>query len=319
MEIETNTQEELKKLDDKIQDAKDNYGDVEVRDAIVDKANYYNKIGDKKNALVTYQKGLDISIGVSKKLELTFTLLHIYVELRDLPKIKDFIQRSKKLLEEGGDWERKNKLKVYEGIYNMMIRDFKASALLFLDSIPTFNCPELISFNELTFYTILTSLISLDRSEIRKKVIQSPDILAVLRDMPELKKFLESFYKCDYKGFFESFLPIISMVDKDPFLKVHKKYFMREMRVVVYAQFLESYKTVTLENMAQAFGISVGFIDKELSEFIAAKKLNCKIDKISGIVESEKIDKRNTLYQTAVKQGDFLLNKLQKLSRIIDI
>ena len=52
------------------------------------------------------------------------------------------------------------------------------------------------------------------------------------------------------------------MIEKDQFLKIHRKYFVREMRIVVYSQFLESYKTVTLENMAQAFGVSITFIDK---------------------------------------------------------
>ena len=112
MEQEFNLQDELKILDDKIQDARDNFGDVEVRDAIVEKANFYNKIGDKKTAIETYKKALDISIGVSKKLELVFILLHIYLELRDLEKIKLHIDKSKALLEEGGDWERRNKLKV---------------------------------------------------------------------------------------------------------------------------------------------------------------------------------------------------------------
>lgn len=68
------------------------------------------------------------------------------------------------------------------------------------------------------------------------------------------------------------------------------------MRVVIYSQFLESYKTVTLESMANAFGVSVSFIDRELSELISSKRLNCKIDKVSGIVESERADKRNLLY-----------------------
>jgi len=88
------------------------------------------------------------------------------------------------------------------------------------------------------------------------------------------------------------------------------------MRLVIYSQFLESYKTVTLQNMATAFGVSPDFIDKylaiflnkfsylqrEISTFIAARRLNCKIDKVSGLIESTKVDKRNNLYQTAVKQ-----------------
>lgn len=37
---------------------------------------------------------------------------------------------------------------------------------------------------------------------------------------------------------------------------------MRELRVLVYAQFLESYKSVRLASMAQAFGVSIDFLDK---------------------------------------------------------
>jgi len=37
---------------------------------------------------------------------------------------------------------------------------------------------------------------------------------------------------------------------------------IRELRVLVYAQFLESYKSVRLQSMAQAFGVSVDFLDK---------------------------------------------------------
>lgn len=38
MDIELDKNTELKKLDDKIKDAEENLGDVEVRDAILDKA-----------------------------------------------------------------------------------------------------------------------------------------------------------------------------------------------------------------------------------------------------------------------------------------
>ena len=48
----------------------------------------------------------------------------------------------------------------------------------------------------------------------------------------------------------------------DGYLGVHKKFFIKEMRIVAYSQFLESYKTVTIKSMAQAFGVSAEFIDK---------------------------------------------------------
>ncbi|CAL5380836.1 unnamed protein product [Camellia sinensis] len=95
--------------------------------------------------------------------------------------------------------------------------------------------------------------------------------------------------------------------------------YMREVRTVVYSQFLESCKSVTIEAMAKAFGVTVEFIDLEMSRFIAAGKLHCKIDKVAGVLETNRPDAKNALYQATIKQGDFLLNQIQKLSRVIDL
>ena len=51
---------------------------------------------------------------------------------------KQQIDKAKKLCDEGGDWERKNRLKVYEALFLMVTRDFKKAGELFLDSTATF-------------------------------------------------------------------------------------------------------------------------------------------------------------------------------------
>lgn len=76
------------------------------------------------------------------------------------------------LFEEGGDWERKNRLKVYEGLFCMSTRNFKKAADLFLDSISTFTTYELFPYDIFIFYTVLTSIISLDRVSLKQKVLQ---------------------------------------------------------------------------------------------------------------------------------------------------
>lgn len=68
-----------------------------------------------------------------------------------------------------------------------MIRDFKKSSELFLDCISTFASPEVISYNDLVYYTVLTSLISISRSNIKKKIVHSPEILTAIREIPKLK------------------------------------------------------------------------------------------------------------------------------------
>ena len=92
------------------------------------------------------------------------------------------------------------------------------------------------------------------------------------------------------------------------------------MRLVAYKQFLESYKSVTIKSMAYNFGVSIEFIDKELSAFIAAGKLACVIDKVEGVIESTRGDKRvEAQYQKMIKKGDGLLNRMQKLGRALDV
>ncbi len=58
---------------------------------------------------------------------------------------------------------------------------------------------------------------------------------------------------------------------------------------------------------------------QELAEFIVAGRLGAKIDKVAGVVESKRPDARNAAYQDVIRKGDLLLNRIQKLSRIIDI
>lgn len=114
-------------------------------------------------------------------------------------------------------------------------------------------------------------------------------------------------------------------------LAPHAGFYCKEMRVLAYAQvffdfsknlisqMLESYKSVQLDTMAHAFGVTAEFLDNEISRFIASGRLHCKIDKVAGIIETTRPDSKNAQYQATIKQGDSLLNRVQKLSRIINL
>jgi len=71
--------------------------------------------------------------------------------------------------------------------------------------------------------------------------------------------------------------------------------------------------------MSRAFGVTEEFLDRELSRFIASNRLHAKIDKVDGIVETTRPDSKNAQYQEMLKCGDTLLNRVSKLSRIINL
>ncbi|XP_075659745.1 26S proteasome non-ATPase regulatory subunit 6 homolog isoform X2 [Castanea sativa] len=151
------------------------------------------------------------------------------------------------------------------------------------------------------------------------RVVDAPEILTIIEKISYLSEFLNSLYECQYKSFFVAFAGLTEQIKLNRYLHPHFRYYMREVRTVVYSQFLESYKSVTIEAIAKAFGVTVEFNDLELSHFIAAGKLHCKIDKVAGVLETNRPDAKNALYQATIKQGDFLLNWIQKLSRVIDL
>lgn len=128
------------------------------------------------------------------------------------------------------------------------------------------------------------------------------------------------------------------------------------MRILAYTQLLESYRSLTLESLARAFGVSVEFIDRyvsvplshlslspvshsppilshlfllldihhankptnsELSRFISTSRLHARIDRVNGIVETTRPSLKTMQYEVVVKQGDVLLNEVQRLSKVL--
>jgi len=318
-QMKAKNEEELVKLEEKITDSKENLGDIEVRDALWAKAEFYNRIGDKDNAIEAYKVAFEKTVGVGGKLDNILTIIRIAFFFDDKELAKKEIDRAKLELAKGGDWERRNKLKVYEGIYLMMVRDWKQAATLFLNVMPTFTATEVVEFKDFVFYTVILSMAALDRPTIRETLMSSSEVKSVIKETPNLEDFLSSYFHSRYSEFMQKFVPVIDLVRNDRYMKPHIRRFVRVMRLNAYKQFLASYRSVTLDAMAGEFGVSANFIDSELASFISSGKLTCKIDKVAGVIESNVADNRNQVYVEIVKQGDLLLNRMQKLSGALDM
>jgi 26S proteasome regulatory subunit N7 len=176
-----------------------------------------------------------------------------------------------------------------------------------------------MTYEEFIKYTVLTTVISFQRVQM-KKVINAPEILEVLNDIPYMDGYLNALHGCNYEEFFRSLAAIEEHhLFTSSFLAPHAKFYVREMRIIGYSQLLESYRSVTIQSVAKSFGVSEEFIDRDISKFVAAGRLHCVIDKVNGVIETNRPDVKYAQYQNAIKQGDILLNRIQKLGRVINI
>ncbi|CCJ29694.1 unnamed protein product [Pneumocystis jirovecii] len=315
-DLKAENDKELEKFDNEIKEIQEMDGDQKIADILRRKAEFFARICDKDRALESYQEAYNNNTAIGFQIDILFGIMRIALFFSDIPLFIRNMDKAKNLVDNGADWDRKNRLKTYMALHFMNIRNFKEASRLFLDSISTFTSTELMEYEDVVKYTIITGSISLERVEFKQKIVDSPELLSVVitdKLFVSLKNMVNSLYYCNYALFFRALAEVEeNYLRINRYLFLHADYYVREMKRKSYAQLLESYKALSITSMASAFGVSAEFIDKDLSRFIANKQLNCIIDRVNGIIETNRPDSKNAQYQLLIKQGDHLLNKLQK-------
>lgn len=309
---------ELKKLNDELEKCKENdEGELEQAQCLIKLGEYYAQIGDQSNAEIFLNQAMDKAISSGVKIDIMLTITRLGFFYNNQSFVKEKLDQLNILIEKGGgDWERRNRFKTYLGIHSLAIRDFTQAAELLVDSLSTFTSNELTSYKNIAIYACVAGLLTLERTDLKQKIVDSPEILSLLTDSNKLSSLFSltlSLYTSDYASIFPYLLETYENVFLPcKYLYCHADYFVREIRRKTYAQLLESYKTISLASMANAFGVSENWLDDDLCKFIPNKQLDCTIDRVNGIIETRRKDNKNAQFGALIKQGDGLLTKLQK-------
>ena len=316
-ELSKENEAEISKLKDAIKEVEEkDEGQLETAEGYKKLGEYYATIGDKTNALLTLRKAFELTPSTGVKIDISLTITRVGFFFNDKQFVAKQLDQTNSLIEKGGDWERRNRYKLYKGLYSLSIRDFETASALLIDSLATFTSTEITTYEQLGQYATIAGVLVLNRVDLKSKVIDSPELLSLLPVTPSLEPITSltiSLYTSDYSSYFQYLLQTNDQILlTSRYLSEHANYYIREMRRKAYAQLLESYKALSLKSMADAFGVSVEFLDNDLCKFIPNKKLNCVIDRVNGIIETNRPDNKNAQYQLLIKQGDALLTKLQK-------
>lgn len=168
--MKSENEAKLKELDSKIEDSEKNLGETEIRETNLAKAEYLSLIGDKEQSLSQFRKTNEKTATLGHRLDLVFHQIRIGFFYLDYDLISRNLEKAKSLIEEGGDWDRRNRLKVYQGLHAVIMRDFKTAAARFLETVATFTSYELMDYSTFVIYTIFSTVVALPRPQIRDKV-----------------------------------------------------------------------------------------------------------------------------------------------------
>lgn len=75
-------------------------------------------------------------------------------------------------IETAKDWDAKNRLRCFVGIYQLSRRNFEEAAGLLTECLATFQDTTFITFKDLVKYAIIAAILVLDRPDISKKVLR---------------------------------------------------------------------------------------------------------------------------------------------------
>lgn len=319
-EMENKNKKTLTNLETKVDEAKASAGDMEVFKARWEVAQFSAKSLSKEEAIEAYRKVLKLpKLSNGKKIDALMESSRVACFYDDRETNMEILDRISKLVENTVDWDRRNRLMIYNAISKLQSRDLKSASSLLLKEISTFSCVEMCSYKDFLVYAILCNTLYLSRNELKAKIINTSEIHTISQVIPQISDVVFSLYNCNYSDYLNALANLEPFLVADRFLQRHAGFILRELHVLGYKQFLDAYKSVTLESMSSIFGIGKDFLDAQLVRFISAGRLSAKIDKVSGVVDTNRPDNKNERYKRIIREGDLLLNRIQKLSKIIDI
>jgi 26S proteasome regulatory subunit N7 len=133
-------------------------------------------------AIAAYEEVFEKTGVLGTKIDLVLAIIRVGLFYGDKLLVKKHVDRAKALVESGGDWDRRNRLKAYQGLYLLTTRSYNLAAPLLLDSLSTFTSYELCSYSSLVVYAVLAGSVSLKRVDFKSKVVDAPEIKAILGD-----------------------------------------------------------------------------------------------------------------------------------------
>lgn len=136
----------------------------------------------QEKSIAAYEDVFEKTGILGAKIDLVLAIIRMALFYGDKLLVKKHVERAKVLVESGGDWDRRNRLKAYEGLYLLTVRSYNDAAPLLLDSLSTFTSYELCTYSNLVVYSVLAGSVSLKRVDFKSKVVDAPEIKAILGD-----------------------------------------------------------------------------------------------------------------------------------------
>jgi len=207
------------------------------------------------------------------------------------------------------------KLKVCAGLANLESKKYKMAARKLIETTIDLNnnFNEVLAPQDVAMYGGLCALASFERSDLKKKVIDSPSFRNFLELTPELREIINDFYSSRYASCLKYLDKIKSKLLLDIHLHEHVEALYQKIRNKALIQYFSPFISVDLNTMASAFNTNVTGLEKELSRLIMDNSISARIDSHNKRLYARTTDQRSSTFEKTISMGDEYQENTQAL------
>jgi COP9 signalosome complex subunit 1 len=285
-----------------------------IRTAHAQLASFCTDQGDYPNALKYISKSREYCSESSTVFQTCMQVIKLSALLRQYPEIQSFTSKAHHTpYKEEAD---QSKIFASYGIYYMATGKYKDAALSFVQAKVQHLTPgftDVLSGQDVAVYGTLCALASLDRTEVRTKLLDSVIFRENLDLHPVVRDLACDFCNCRYGTCLAALEKWKEPLSLDVHLSEQISDMFQQIRSRGMVQYFSPFMSVSLRSMAKAFNTDVDGIQTEVAQLIKSKQLDGKIDSHNKVLHVRHAKQRTATYQNAMRVSQDFIDTTQAL------
>ncbi|KAL5963677.1 COP9 signalosome complex subunit 1 [Taenia solium] len=211
----------------------------------------------------------------------------------------------------------RSELALASGLIKLVTCNYQDATTQFLqancdpDECTADKAASLLTSTNVAYCVTLCALATLDRGELRSRVLNSPTFRLILEAEAECRDIISAFYSANYAACLDALGKIKNFLKLDLFLADHVDSLYERIRMKAMCQYFVPYVCADLKLMAEVFRTNVTDLENELAELIRKGHIKGRIDSEKQLLCSLKVDPRYQTFSSTISIIDQCHQRLQ--------
>ncbi|KAJ9461530.1 hypothetical protein DIPPA_00154 [Diplonema papillatum] len=257
--------------------------------------------GDLQQCVKYYMKLRD-AVPHTEQLEVCLQVIPVAVELQSWIVVNQYSTKAEMLAR--GNNDAMARIKVARALMLLDGKKYESVSLKLLEIPPAAlaGVRSLVTPSDIVTYTCLCSLATLNRSQLKSKLIDNPSFHAYQDLCPQLHRVVRDFYNSDYSCL-KTLDGLKTSLSMDYFLSPHVNALFHSIWQRAFKQYTSPYLTVDMRKMSEAFHINLESLEKSLAELIVEGQIAARIDSANKVLKARRDNIRQATFQTVLNDG----------------